>query len=240
MPPALALLPSPFLGPAVWEPVRERLTDRGWHVITPTPAVSPRDPHDVLQAYLAALPYGEDLILVPHSNAGLYVPVIATQRRVRAFVFVDALLPTRSGFIEMAPPAAMLDVLRQKADADGLLPPWTAWWEEADVADLFPDSTIRERVERELPHLPLTYFDGSMPIAAGWDQRPGAYLAFGDTYDKHRTEAEKRGWSVVTLAGAHLHMLVEPVQVASQILAFVASQSRHSGRPGCSPPCASP
>lgn len=216
--PALALLPSPFLGPAVWQPVRPLLTERGWRVITPAPVASPRTPQDVLEGYLAGLPDDDELILVPHSNAGLYVPAIAAQRRVRGFVFVDALLPAADGAIEMAPPAAMLDALRKKADPNGLLPPWTAWWEEVDVAALFAGDAARERVESEQQRLPLSYFAGSMPIPAGWDQRPGAYLAFGDTYDSERTAAESRGWPVMTLTGAHLHMLVAPEHVASAIL----------------------
>lgn len=226
--PALALLPSPFLGPAVWQPVRQLLTELGWHVITPVPAAAPRTPSDVLAAYLAALPYDQDLILIPHSNAGLYAPAIAAARPVLAFVFVDALLPARSGVINLTPPAAMLADLREKADVNGVLPPWTAWWEERDVAALFPDSTVRERVEREQRRLPLSYFAGSLVIPAGWDQRPGAYLAFGDTYVTDRTAAASRGWPVVKLAGAHLHMLVQPEQVASTILAFVGEISPRS------------
>lgn len=83
---------------------------------------------------------------------------------------------------------------------------------------------------RDIPvaRLPLSYFAGSMPIPAGWDQRPGAYLAFGDTYDGERTEAEKRGWPVVTPAGTHLHMLAEPERVASEILVLVRRGSARS------------
>lgn len=168
----------------------------------------------------------EDLIVVPHSNAGLYVPAIAAHRRALSFVFVDALLPAASGRIELAPPAALLDVLRDKADENGVLPPWTAWWPEADVAALFPVDTVRASVEREQPRLPLSYFDGSLPIPPGWDQRPGAYLAFGESYSDERGDAARRGWPVATIAGTHLHMLVDPEQVASQILTLLNAAAR--------------
>lgn len=231
MTPALALLPSPFLGPAVWEPVRQRLIERGRQVITPEARSAPRTPQEVLDGYLAALPGKDELIVVPHSNAGLYVPAIAAQRRVRGFVFVDALLPPAEGDIDLAPPAAMLETLRATADASGLLPPWTAWWAADDIAPLFPDRETRRRVEGEQRRLPLSYFEGSLRAAAGWDQQPGAYLAFGETYGRDRDAARSRGWPVVTLPGAHLHMLVDPQRVASEILALAGealagSQSR--------------
>lgn len=217
----IVLLPSPFLGPAMWQPVGTLLVERGCRVVTPEAASAPRAPADVLESYLAALPADDELIVVPHSNAGLYTPLIAAQRRVQAFVFVDALLPASTGHIEMAPPAALLDDLRARADASGLLPPWTHWWDEDEIAPLFPDGATRDRVENDQHRLPLSYFEDSLPIPTGWDERPGSYLAFGDTYARERAAARSRGWPVVTLAGAHLHMLVEPEQVASQILSLV-------------------
>lgn len=72
-----------------------------------------------------------------HSNAGAYVPALTGQRRVVGCVFVDALLPSRAGRVPLAP-LAFLDVLRDLADDVGLLPPWTCWWDEADVAGLLP------------------------------------------------------------------------------------------------------
>ena len=63
-----------------------------------------------------------------------------------------------------------------------------------------------------------------MPIPAGWDHAPGAYLAFGDTYAEDRAAATRRGWPVVTFEhGRHLHMLLEPEEVASQMLSLMAA-----------------
>ena len=61
---------------------------------------------------------------MPHSNAGAYVPELVMQRRVVATVFVDAVLPPGHGSVPPAPPA-FLDLLRAKANDDGLLPVWT-------------------------------------------------------------------------------------------------------------------
>jgi hypothetical protein len=135
-------------------------------------------------------------------------------------VFVDAILPGSTGPTPLAPEAA-LPQLAALADSDGLLPPWTAWWDDADVAALFPDDEMRRRIEAEEPRLPLTYFSQSIDAPTGWDERPAAYLAFGDTYAAERADAESRGWPTLTLAGNHLHMLVDPDAVARAILGLV-------------------
>ena len=137
-----------------------------------------------------------------------------------ANVFVDAGLPVRNGRVPLAPPA-LRDFLLPKADADGLLPGWTHWWDEADLEGLFPSAGVRQQVEQEQPRLPLSYFQESLPAPSGWDDRPCAYLAFGDTYSTERDEAEARGWPVTTLPGQHLHTLVAPEQVAAAIDALL-------------------
>jgi hypothetical protein len=219
----LALLPSPLLGPATWHPVAEDLSRRGWTVATPPAArTAPTRPDDVLRSFLAALPADRDLVLVPHSNAGLYVPALAAERRVVAYVFVDAGLPTGDGPVPLAPPG-FHDFLRQKADDNGVLPPWTDWWDEADVAALFPNTAVRESVEQEQRRLPLSYFGETLPVPSGWEAHPGAYLAFGDTYASDRQEAVRRGWPVTTLPGEHLHTVVDPDRVAAEINALLAA-----------------
>lgn len=184
--------------------------------------VAPRTPDDVLLSFLAALPADQDLVLIPHSNAGLYVPALTAERSAVAYIFVDAGLPASYGRVRLAPPA-MLDVLSQKADDNDLLPPWTSWWDEAEVTRLFPNVEVLEQVKREQQRLPLSYFSQSVPVPSGWDNRPGAYIAFGDTYLSERQDAAGRGWLVRTLPGGHLHMLVDPLQVAAEIIDLLAA-----------------
>lgn len=62
-----------------------------------------RTGQDVLDAFTAALPVGRNLILVPHSNAGAYVPALTTLRSVVGVVFVDAVLPPTHGRVPLAP-----------------------------------------------------------------------------------------------------------------------------------------
>jgi hypothetical protein len=220
MEPVLCLLPSPLTGPASWHQVAHLLTSRGARVVeVPLPEGAPRTGEDVLAWCSAAIPGDEDVVLVPHSNAGLYVPALTMRRRIAGYVFVDAVLPASAGQVPMIP-APRYDIIAAKADADGILPPWTAWWDE-DISSLFPSAAVRERVEREQPRLPLSYFAEPMTIPAGWDTRPGAYLAFGETYAEEVTDATARGWPVRTLAGDHLHMLIDPAQVAAEISALL-------------------
>lgn len=210
--PDLLLLPSPLLGPAVWAPVGERL---GARVAEPAGAT---DVAAVLAAFQRAGDGLADLVLVPHSNAGLYAPLLAERLGARATVYVDAALPdgaprtglARTGFLER---------LRDLADEDEVLPPWTQWWD--DVGHLFPDAATRRAVEREQPRMPLSYFTSRVDVPPGWTDRPCAYLAFGDTYAEEIGFALAHDWPLTALPGDHLHQLVAPVEVAAAITDLV-------------------
>lgn len=217
---SVALLPSPLLGPAVWAPVAQVLHNRGWNTITCAVAAPVRTGQDVVDAFLAQLPTDQQLVLVPHSNAGAYVPALVMRRRVVAAVFVDAVLPPRRGDVPLAAPE-FLDFLRAKADDDGLLPVWTEWWDETDLTALFPDARTRARVAGEQRRVPVSYFEGTLPAAGVWDEIPGGYLAFGDTYARERDEARARGWPVRTVPAEHLHQLANPDQVAIELIDLV-------------------
>jgi hypothetical protein len=224
----VCLLPSPLLGPACWRPVSDVLSERGLAVALGGRGArrAPRAGADALAAYLADIPPDRDVVLVPHSNAGLFVPSLAVRRRVAGYVFVDAGLPLDGADRVPMIPSEFYEMLAGKADGDGLLPPWTQWWDEDSVSELFPDAGTRAAVEREESRLPLSYFAETLPVPPGWADRPGAYLAFGDAYAPERTAAAGRGWPVTTLAGEHLHMLVDPVEVAGAITDLI------TGAPG--------
>jgi hypothetical protein len=67
----------------------------------------------------------------------------------------------------------------------------------------------------------MSYFEGVLPVPPGWDERPAAYLAFGDTYADERDEAARRHWPVTTLPGGHLQQLIGPDQVAAELVTLV-------------------
>jgi pimeloyl-ACP methyl ester carboxylesterase len=229
---SLVLIHSPSVGPRTWQPVAHRLAELGWEAAVPSLLhVADEGPPfwpqvvEAVRAGLGTAEHGQGVVLVAHSNAGLFLPVITATLpgQVRGCIFVDAALPPASGAVPVAPPE-LLALLRNKASG-GLLPRWTDWWDEAEVAPLFPDQATRRSVTEEQPRLPLSYYEASVPVPAGWDAQPCAYLLFGPPYDELAGEARSRGWVVEQLPGRHLHQLVDPDGVARSLLA-IADQMR--------------
>lgn len=219
---AVALVPSPLLGDALWAPVSAALRGRGIEVVdVPAPSEEELSPEAMARHLIAELPRDRDLLLVPHSNAGLFVPQVSAARSVAGYVFVDALLPPGDGEVPVTSPE-MLTWLTGMVGDDGRLPPWTRWWAETDLLGVYPDDETRRRIERQAPRLPLSYFRSLVRVPAGWDRHAGAYLAFGHAYAAERAAAEARGWPTATLAGGHLHQLHEPALVAAHILRLAA------------------
>jgi hypothetical protein len=231
MVPAMAasfvLIHSPSVGPRTWRPVAHCLTELGRQATVPSllqvadegPPFWPRVV-DAIHVGLGTARQDQGVVLVAHSNAGLFIPVItaALPSQVLGCIFVDAAVPPSSGAAPVAPPE-LLALLRDKASG-GLLPRWTDWWDEEEVAALFPDQPTRQAVTEEQPRLPLAYYQASVPVPAGWDAQPCAYLLFGPPYDELAAEARERGWIVEQLPGAHLHQLVDPDGVARSLLAI--------------------
>lgn len=219
------LVPSPLLGPATWRAVEEWLGRHGHEAQTVDLGEGRRTATAVMEA-VAAAAADREVVLVPHSNAGLYAPHLATLVDVRATVHVDAALPgpaAEGGGTPLAPPA-FLDFLRTLVDDDGVLPPWTQWWD--DVTDLFPDEVTRAAIEAEQQRLPLDYFTSRVPVPRDWRERPAAYVAFGDTYAEERELAIAAGWPTTTVAGGHLHQLHDPAGVG-RVIADLAEQLEH-------------
>jgi hypothetical protein len=227
--PALVLVHSLLLGPLTWAPVAARLAAVGVATVVPS-LVDVADADDppfwpgvVAKVNDAAvgLPRGRPLVLVAHSNAGLFVPVVvrAARRPVAGCLFVDASLPSRTGPTAAASPER-LNYLRTQV-TEGRLPRWTTWWDEDDVALLFPDPQTRSMVSAEQPRLPLSYYEQQIPVPAGWDNRPCGYVLFGPPYDRMAQQARERGWDVDHVSGGHLHQLVDPDAVTARILAMI-------------------
>jgi hypothetical protein len=231
--PLFVLVHSPSVGPATWAPVAAELARRGYDAVVPSlleigagePPAWRRVAAAVTDA-LAGIPAYRPVILVAHSNAGLFVPVIraALRQPVAASVFVDAALPARGGTTPVAE-AEFLDFLRGLAGPDGRLPRWTDWWDDADVAPMFPDPRTRKVVTEEQPRLPLSYYEQAVPVPDGWADHPCVYVVFGPAYEAAATEAGARGWPVRHLPGEHLHQLVDPGAV-TDVLVSAAEAGR--------------
>lgn len=231
------LVHSPAVGPSTWAPVAAALERRGHAAVVPDltgvtaggPPYWPRvveavraaaqTPHDTQPGIPAGTRPARPVVLVVHSNAGLFAPVVkeGLGDRVVACVFAEARLPPRAGLV----PAAeedFLPFLRDLAGQSGLLPRWTDWWSEADVAALLPDPAVRAAVVAEQPRLPLTYYTQPVPVPAGWDDVRCSFLWYGPPYEEVAREAGRRGWPVRRVPGAHLHQVVDPEAVAEALL----------------------
>lgn len=237
MEPVFVLVHSPSVGPSTWRPVADRLTAAGYQVRVPSlldvAAGSPPFWPAVVAAVrddLAAVPADSPVTLVAHSNAGLFVPTIrcGLDHPVAASVFVDAALPARAGATPAAPPE-LLGFLRPMA-VGGRLPRWTDWWDEADVAPLFPDPATRRAVVEDQPTLPLSYYEQHIPVPGGWDDHPCSYLLFSPSYDDLAAEACLRGWRVAHLPGEHLHQTVDPAGTVRHLLEMTGSRHRTGRR----------
>lgn len=214
-----ALLGSPFLGPQVWEPVAGRLAAAGHDVVVLAGRGS--SPEEVALSFSVDLPDDDALVLVPHSNAGLYVAALLAARPVSGAVFVDAVYPGPGRTTPVAPPE-LVGELAGRVDAGGLLPPWTQWWPAAEMDPLFPDEATRARVVAGEPRVPASYLSSRVATPPGWESVRGAYLAFGETYALEVDLAREWEWPVTVLEGGHLHQLVDPDGVAAAIADLAA------------------
>jgi pimeloyl-ACP methyl ester carboxylesterase len=222
-----ALLGSPFLGPEAWAPVGRALRSGG-HDVTVVGGHG-ATPEEVTLGFLDGLPADEQMVLVPHSNAGLYVPALAATRPVGGVVFVDAAFPGPGRTTPVAP-AELVRALEDRVDEQGLLPPWTTWWPEDEVAGLLPDDTTRRAVVEGEPRVPASYLSGRVSTPPGWETglRAG-YLAFGKTYALELALAREWEWPVAELDGGHLHQLVDPAAVAAAIVELATRAGAGAG-----------
>jgi hypothetical protein len=220
------LVHSPSVGPATWSPVAGQLREAGHLVAVPSllgvaDGGPPFWPNVVaaVNAGLEGLEPSQPIVLAAHSNAGVFMPVIATglTMPVACLIFVDATVPARSGHTPVAP-SAFLSFLRGLAAPDGRLPRWTDWWDEKDVAPMFGgDERLRAAVTAEQPRLPFSYYAEHVPAPEGWDDHRCGYLVFGESYGGEADEARRRGWAVRELPGEHLHQIIDPAGVAAAL-----------------------
>lgn len=222
------LIHSPLVGPSTWSPVAVELERRGHQVVVPSllgaaAAPPPQWRHCVEAVHDAVRTLSNPVVLVGHSGGGLPLPAIADgiAPPVSRLIFVDSGVPASTGETPLAPPP-FLDHLRTLAFS-GTLPPWSTWWGEDAMRDLVPDEALRAALAREMPSLPLAYFEERVPSPAGWDRVPCAYLLLSDAYKDAAAEARQRGWRVEEITGAqHLHIAVAPEAVTDALIRLAA------------------
>jgi hypothetical protein len=231
--PVFVLIHSPLVGPTTWLPVADERVRRRREAVVPSlfgvaAAAAPQWRHIPEAVRAATAETAAPVVLVGHSGAGLLLPAIAGAPTVdvAALVFVDSFLPPASGSLPLAP-ASLMSQLRALA-SDGVLPPWSRWFGEDAMRELVPEERLRATLEKEMPRLPLSYFEASVPSPGGWSARPCAYLLFsGEPYAQSAAQARDQGWAVAELAGVgHLAMASDPIAVTDTLLDLERALSR--------------
>ena len=171
------------------------------------------------------------IVLVGHSGAGLLLPVIAdaVTVKVAALVFVDSFLAPAAGRLALGPPA-FIDDLRELA-SDGVLAPWWTWFGEDAMSELVPDERLRAALEAEMPRLPLSYFQASVPVPDAWNRRSCAYLLLtAECYGQSAIEARSLGWPVLAIHGVrHLAIATDAVAVTDALLGLERDSNHRHG-----------
>ena len=224
--PTFVLVHSPLVGPTSWLPVARQLGRRGRGAVVPSllgvaEAPEPQWRHVPDAVRTATSEVRHRIVLVGHSGAGLLLPVIANALAVEvaALMFVDSLLPPPAGQLLLGRPAFM-DQLRAMA-TDGVLPPWSRWFGTSAMRELVPDERLRADLEAEMPRLPLSYFEATVPLPDGWtNRRPCAYLLLSPTpYRQSAADARAHGWPVTEIHGVqHLAIATNATPVTQALL----------------------
>ena len=229
--PLLILVHSPLVGPATWQPVARLL--RGRHdVLVPSLHGIAAGPGPYAHRFAEAVArnaHRDEIVLVGHSGAGAYLPVIADalDERVIGTAFVDAQLP-RPGLSDFdASPPEFREALTAMTH-DGMLPPWDQWFPQEVVTELIPLAAQREAFLAELHPIALAYFQEPAPETASWSatqhntQRTKCtYLQLSEGYQRQADRAEALGWPTTRLAADHLAVLTDPEPIADFLSEFV-------------------
>lgn len=216
----LLLVHSPLVGPSSWRPLDEVARGRGFEVIRPdltgvTDADAPQWQH-LVDVAVSSVVARSDLVVVGHSGAGAVLPAIAERLgdRLRALVFVDAVVPPAEG--EHRTSQGLLDLIENKA-VDGRLPKWLDWWPPEVVAELMPLSEHQAEIRADMPELHRTFYDDPIPVPRGWTTGPCAFLKLSTAYDDEDSQASRLGWPRATIDGSHLSIFGNPAAVLDAI-----------------------
>lgn len=79
---------------------------------------------------------------------------------------------------------------------------------------------MRAELEAEMPRLPLSYFEATVPVPDDWaNRRPCAYLLLSATYRHSAAEARAYGWPVIEIRDVqHLAIATNAIPVTQALL----------------------
>ena len=215
------LIHSPLLGPSSWRHAAAALDDLGASAIVPDLTAATTGTHGwssaIASGTAAVCPSDGELIVVGHSGAGHYLPLIGHTLGMHrcGFVFVDAVVPPPSGSI--VPERAMTELLDAHTD-DGLLEPWLSWWPPETVDRILPSAEHRTALRADQPVVPRSLYGEAIPIPSGWMERPLRYIRTSAAYEPEYDLAAEPPWTRDRIDGTHLSIVTQPVDVARAIV----------------------
>jgi hypothetical protein len=206
------LVHPPLLGPAVLGPLAAELRSRGEDVEVPDLRATVEAAHGWPERWAAAAGGPADVVL-GFSGAGVTLPAVAAAVGARRVVWLDALMPARSGA------TVVDDDLRSRIptliEPDGRITDWTMWWGPGALDELVPDAELRAAIRAEGHRLPGDFYDVAVPVPDVWPEDGARYVQLSPAYDDAAAEARERDWPVVGGPdGAHLDIATAPDRVA--------------------------
>jgi len=226
------LVHSPLVGPASWDAVAVELAGRGCEVSLPdlTGTLTAGPPYVTRQAEaIARAASGRPAVLIGHSGAGPLLALAgALTGQAQGYVFVDAGLPIPGQSWMDTVPAELAAQVREMADTEGWLPPWSQWWGDEALAELLPDPGMRRAFAAGCPRLPLAMFGEVHPPVPLRPDAPAAYLQLSEAYEDQAARARELGWPVARRMTHHLALLTEPGIVAAALYELLG----HTGQAG--------
>ena len=211
MTPRLVYLHSPWVGPDTWTPVAHLLSgdvpDLRSFVVG----------HEPVERYVEnAVEAAERAdVVVGHSGAGPFLPMVAEPADAEFIVFVDAGIPPDPG---PHPPNPRLLELFGRFDDALRLPPWPTWWEPDVIERLIPDPVIRATFVESCPSVPRVFAETPVEVPPGWTDRFDIrYLRLSFAYDDDLATARTKGWPSLCIDGSHLAPVTDPDIVASAL-----------------------
>jgi hypothetical protein len=208
------LVHPPLLGPAVLRPLADELRRRGSDVALPDLRATVRTAAGWPERWRdAAAASGPAEGVLGFSGAGVTLPAVALAVGARRVVWVDALLPARTGATEPDEEIRRLVAGLVRGDR---IPDWTTWWGPGALDELLPDERVRAAVRAEGHELPAGFYDVAVPVPADWPEDGARYVQLSAAYDGAAAEAGERGWPVAGNGGGrHLDVATAPERVAA-------------------------
>jgi hypothetical protein len=205
------LVHPPLLGPAVLVPLAAELRSRGHVVRVPDLRAAVATAADWWARVTATVGGPADVVL-GFSGAGVVLPAVAAAVGARRVVWLDAIVPARTG--ETVPSAGIRSAVAGFVRGDRIAA-WPSWWPPEVLAAELPDAQLREVVAGEAPELPADFYDIAVPVPAAWPQGDARYVQLSPAYDADAGKARDRGWTVVGEGtGRHLDVVTRPGAIA--------------------------